>query len=101
MLEHWPSIVSGASVVIVVFLTRFMFVAKKDCADYRDHCNQTLCGKIEVLSIRSKDLADGAVIMDREARKTLDRINVSILELNKSLSELKGKFDQYIMNGKS
>ena len=100
MLEHWPSIVSGASVVIVVFLTRFMFVAKKDCSDYRDHCNQTLCGKIEVLSVRSKDLANGAIFMDREARKTLDRINVSILELNKSLSELKGKFDQYIMNGK-
>jgi len=101
MLEHWPTVVSGASVAIVVFLTRYMFVMKKDCADYRDHCNQALCGKIEVLSIRSKDLADGAVIMDREARKTLDRINVSILDLNKSLSELKGKFDQYIINGKT
>ena len=104
MAEHWQAVSAAVAAAIVggiALLTRYMFVAKKDCADYRDHCNQTLCGKIEVLSVRSKDLANGAILMDREARKTLDRINVSILELNKSLSELKGKFDQYIINGKT
>ena len=100
MLEHWPAIVSAAAVGGVAILSRYVFVMKKDCQDYRDHCNQTLCGKIETLSVRSKDLASGAVIMDREAKKTLEKINGSILDLNKSLSELTRRFDQYIMNGK-
>ena len=101
MIEYWPTIVSASAVGGVAILSRYVFVMKKDCADYRDHCNQTLCGKIETLSVGSKNLADGAVIMDREAKKTLEKINGSILDLNKSLSELRGKFDQYIMNGKS
>ena len=96
MLEHWPTIVSAAAVGGVAILTRYMFVMKKDCNDHRATCNKTICSKINDLQNKVSEAKVQAVLLDNEATATLKEINKAILEVNKSLSELKGNFDQYI-----
>ena len=96
MLEHWPTIVSAAAVGGVAILTRYVFVMKKDCNDRRDICNKNICSKINDLQNRASEAKIQAVLLDQEATATLKEINKAILEVNKSLSELKGNFDQYI-----
>ena len=96
MLEHWPTIVSAAAVGGVAILTKYVFVMKRDCKDHRDTCNKTICAKINDLQNRASEGKVQAVVLNNEAKATLKEINKAILEVNKSLFELKGNFDQYI-----
>ena len=96
MIEHWQAIATGALVGIFAILTRYLFVMKKDCADHRDKCNRTLCGKINDLQNRSSESKLYAVTIDNESRATLKEINAAILTMNKEISELHGSFNRFL-----
>ena len=96
MLEHWQAVATAAIVGIMAILTRYVFVMKKDCADYREKCNQTICGKINDLQNRASAAAVQAVVLDNEAKQTLKEINISILEISKDLAKLEGSFNRFL-----
>ena len=96
MLEHWQAIATGALVGIFAILSRYLFVMKKDCADHRDKCNKTICGKINDLQNRSSEAKIHTIQIDNEARVTLKEINAAILLTNKEISELHGAFNQFL-----
>lgn len=99
MADHWQAI-SGAIAAVIIggmaLLSRYLFVMKKDCVEHRTLCNRTICGKINDLQNRASAASIQAVTLDNEAKSTLKDINVAILELNKSMSELKGGFDLFL-----
>ena len=96
MMDHWQAVVTAAIVGVMAILTRYLFVMKKDCKEHRDNCNRTICGKINDLQNRASAATIQAVVLDNEAKATLKEINIAILELNKSMSEMKGTLSQFI-----
>ena len=99
MTDHWEwigGVVASAIIAGMAILSRVLFVLKKDCKDYRATCNQTICSKMNDLKTKASDASAQAVVLDKEAKETLREINISILKLNKSVSELKGGFDIFL-----
>ena len=96
MIEHWQAIATGALVGIFAILSRYLFVMKKDCADHRQKCNMTICGKINDLQNRSSAASIQAIALDNEAKSTLKEINAAILLMNKEISELHGAFNRFL-----
>ena len=96
MLEHWQAIATGALVGIFAILSRYLFVMKKDCADHRDKCNQTICGKIDDIKNNASEAKLYAITIDSESRTTLKEINAAILAMNKEISELHGAFNRFL-----
>ena len=96
MTDHWEGIVAAVIIAGMAILSRLLFVLKKDCDDHRATCSQTICGKINDLQNRASDAAQQRIALDKEAKQTLKEINIAILELNKSTSQLRGGFDLFL-----
>ena len=99
MTDHWEwigGIVTAVVIAGMAILSKMLFVMGKDCKDYRANCSKTICSKMNDLKTKASDASAQAVVLDKEAKETLREINISILKLNKSVSELKGGFDIFL-----